>query len=218
MLLVYVTSYPPHKVVHWAHMYSGDKIPGLLPNRQFPLNDIIDTYKEDKANTWFEKIEKMDRGQFVMHMTTFREPTAIVASPGVYKNYHAGVRLCRKWDEVHGGDKHCAITGYKVALLFAQETQYLPGFGGADLSMELAQMQRPDEQLYRAQNFARVAWHGMATYPRVHTAFERLLEHSKARFSLPDESREYYQAGMALPYMLAFTAGLIADEYPNSAA
>ena len=191
------------------NMYKGDKIPAPLPNKQFPIGDIVDASKDERVNHWFEKIEKMDQNQFAAWAKLNHAPTAILSSAPGYKTYHAGMRLCKKWDEIKGGDRHYTVTGYVLTLAFNHETHYLPTYN-TDFTEELLRMQRPNEQLHRAQNFARVAWHGMQTYPRVHATMERLYEHAKTRYDILDtENSEYFQAGMALPYVLSATSRLI---------
>lgn len=179
-----------------------------MQNKQFPIGDVTDAHKDKAVNEWFESIEKMDHNQFRMHVQINHKPTVMVASTGPYKNYNSAAQLCRKWDEVRGDNRHFAATGYIVAMAFNQRTNYLPS-PIHNLSVELAHM-HDDADPQSAPNFARTAWYGMSTYPRVFGTYERLYEHSRSRYDIvAEENSDYFLAGMMLPYILASASRLI---------
>ncbi|USN96286.1 MAG: hypothetical protein H6797_04395 [Candidatus Nomurabacteria bacterium] len=189
-------------------MYTRDTIPKILPNESFPLGDIKDSLKEQGANGWLNTIEKLDNNQFRARVNLFHAPTATIGYGAGYRTFKAAMLLCGQWDLVQGNNSSLATVGFKVAMTFQNEVHYLPS-SNLDLTLQLARMQNSEEQLYRAQDFARAAWYGMSQYPNVYEKFDRLLEHSRIRYRLsPEENREYFQAGMALPYMLSLTTAL----------
>ena len=189
-------------------MYSRDTAAEISPNRQFPLGDITDTRKEEIANDWLNTAGEMDSRYFMSRIQMSYKPTPIIAGTHGYQTCNAAVNLCRTWDAAKGDKRNFALTGYIVSMAFNNEVHYLPSCK-MNLTAELNQMQRPDEQRFRAQIFAQTAWRGMQQYPNVHDKFERLLEHSQTRFEIqPYDNREYFQAGMALTYILSATARL----------
>lgn len=189
-------------------MYTRDTIPKILPYESFPLGDIDDSLKEQQANAWLDAIEKLNNSQFRAKVNMFHAPTATIGYLAGYRTFNAATQLCKQWDIVHGNNTSIALEGYRVAMTFQNEVHYLPS-SNVDFTVELAQMQNSKEQLYRAREFARIAWLGMSHYPNVYDKFGRLLEHSRIRYRLsPDDNHDYFQAGMALPYLLSLTSAL----------
>jgi hypothetical protein len=188
-------------------MYKKDTIPNLSHTEPFPLGDVNDVHKERLANEWITGIEAQPCDQFMRNVRITYAPTAIIGS-AAYKTHNAAMNLCKSWDEVKANGSELALSGYKIAMAFTKATHYLPGIN-FDFVDQLKQMQRPDEQLYRAREFARVAWQGMEQYPHVHDKFEHILDHSRTKFVIQsDENLEYFQAGMALSYILTTAAQL----------
>lgn len=190
-------------------MNRGERIPELHPNRQFPIGDITDRYKIDRANQWFNDVEKMDNAQFSTTVQIRHKPSWLAKNTTPHNNYYSGLRLCNAWDQNAIINKRLATTGYMVTLAFNETVHYLPT-PNIDLSSDLNRMQQPNESLQRVCDFGKTAWRSMQRHPNVYATFERIYEHSKTRWDLDlDEDSEYFLAGLTLPYIMSVTARLI---------
>lgn len=202
-------------------MATYDRIPDILPNKQFPIGDICDSHKQAKADAWIGGIAKQSLGQFVsmLNLSSRIHPTIITDKSA--KTHNEALALCKAWDRVENIDGtkdyfRFSSVGYRLMLAFNKETQYLP-FYNMDFSQELSQMRLPEENLYRAREYAYAAWSCMQQYGNVHRTLTELLEEAGKKVDLvPDDHRQLFQAGMALPFNLGLTARLIGYTKPFS--
>jgi hypothetical protein len=197
-------------------MATHEVIPELT-SQPFPLGDITDKETQLRAEAWLVDMADKDFAEYGATIKSHNKPH-FTKGLNVMRNYAGAVALCKVWDESRpryddSGDEAMpfALIGYRLAMTFNQQTSYL-GQATADHTKYLEQMARHDTeggQREMAREFGRFAWEGMAYYPNVFGVFEQVLEIGKTRFDLyPSDNREYFQAGMALPYVLAIAAGL----------
>lgn len=191
-----------------------DSLPVTMPTRAFPMGpasavqykiDMIDSWIEEKGNYPYDRI---------VNYISYRSNA--LPHEGKYDklNHEATQKLCRSWDALLGPQKRQTITGYMVARAFLQDTRILPKFD-IDISDELERMQNNRENSGQVRSFARAAWAGMAhSHAPVHDQFQKLLSFSQRFFDIEsDIHRDYFSAGIVLPYMVAVTTGL--QNYAN---
>lgn len=183
-----------------------EKIPAIHPNKHFPIGDVImDAHRQKKVNDWFERVEDMEMEEYMGHVRLYHAPQSMDGEKA-YATHEAAVRLCRSWDRARAKALPLAEVGYRLAMTFNRQALLLPKCD-VDLTLELKQMR--EQQQHLAYEFAEFAWEGMAMYPNVRSCYERLLAIGRRRFGLDDETdRHYFQAGMALPYVFAWTSRL----------
>ena len=117
----------------------------------------------------------------------------------------AAMSLCKSWDKNRKAIP-AAQVGFRLVTAFNTKNRVLPGVG-YDLTPQLRTM--ASDQSHLAEEFAHFAWEGISTYPTLSALYDRLLVLGRTRYALDDETnREYFKAGMALPYMLAWTSRL----------
>lgn len=190
-------------------MNGPDRMPATQPNKQFPIGDVDDKQKDERAKAWFRKVESFKPDDFVTYVELTSKAQAM---DGVVTNvnHEKALELCIDWDDQQGGNRHFAVTGFFVAKSFMNETRVLPKFSN-DLQSEIENMRSPD-MVGRAREFGRAAWSGLHySHPRVAAYYDRLYEHALGVYDFEDkeEYREYMRAGMALPYMMSATSRLI---------
>lgn len=190
-------------------MATFDTIPALRPDEEFPIGNYVNPYKQARAGAWLSMLEVLDHQDFATQIEKDNRPITNSPSSRRLKMHTASLTLCRAWDGTTGikGFQY-ARDGYRTAAAFDNAANYLPAYA-VDLSPEIKQMSRPDEQLHRAREFGRAAWQSMQMYDGIYRVFNRLLEHSKSRYDLSlDAHYEFFRAGMALPYSLAVAGNL----------
>jgi len=188
-----------------------DRIPPTLSNKPFPLGDVNDVRYTKRVNDWFEKAEQFNYDKFMNRTQLLFAPAQVVTPTAVHRSHSAAVKLARQWDTARGMNND-VFWGYAVTMAFNNETHYLPKYT-VDFTDQTEQMAQAEEQLHRARTFGQTAWRSMAQYPNVYATFTRLLKYSAKHIELgsPPDSIEYFQAGMALPFMFALTSKLVDD-------
>lgn len=183
-----------------------EKIPSIQPNKQFPIGDVtMDTHRQKIVAEWFERVEDMDMEEYC-NMVRFNHAPTHIEGERAYANFEAAVLLCKAWDAARGKVPAFAQVGYRLAMSFNHQTRLLPK-SDFNFALELTQMRH--EQQHLAPEFARFAWEGIASYPHVAECYDRLLRIGRIRFNLEnEENREYFKAGMALPYILGSASRL----------
>lgn len=193
-------------------MTSYEKIPAIKSEGYFPIADIVDSKKQQVVDEWFSTISLIGKESFAVRIRAGFETAALPGTSRPYATHLAATALCREWDLPYGSHKSLATRGYMVSKVFNKETHYLPACT-ADLSPDLRAMK--NEQPDHAQLFGRTAWNSMQAYPNIRNNFDRLLELCQERYPVySDEERDQIRAGLVLPYMFAWTSGLI-DNTPH---
>ncbi|USN96281.1 MAG: hypothetical protein H6797_04370 [Candidatus Nomurabacteria bacterium] len=185
---------------------TSENVPAIKPNKQFPIGDVVyDSHRNKKVSEWFERVEDMDRDGYSAHVNFHHAPTSQDGEKACL-THDAAVRLCQSWDNSRADGVPASHVGYRLVMTFNQQARLLPKCD-VDLTKQLTQM--CEQQKHLAREFARFAWESIADYPHVYAVYERLLEIGRTRFALDDEEdRDYFKAGMALPFMFAWTSRL----------
>lgn len=178
-----------------------ERLPVTLGNQQFPIGDITEPLKIEQVDSWIEDVSDYDFGRLSNYIQYSSKPNGM-DNAAVSDNHRAALDLCRRWDMAQGDKRKFAVTGFVVARAFQNATKLLPNLV-SDITPEIDRMRR--EQFDNARSFGKAAWAGMElSHPSVFAQHEKLLRLSEEKFDLqPDKNKDYFLAGMTLPYMLA---------------
>lgn len=183
-----------------------EQIPDIRPNRHFPLGDVTSLHDINKAVSWISQATELEMEQYkrLINMNVAPLPTAGKNAVATHKS---AAKLCSTWDGARGAQTPPLVAvGYRLGMTFCNMTRFLPPTS-VNLSEQLDQMANDQQDLVR--EFAQFAWQGMEQHPNVHHIFEELLVVGRHRFGLSsDDDRDYFRAGLALPYVIASTSRL----------
>lgn len=184
--------------------------PKIESNKQFPIGDIVDIYKDKKVIEWLESVADMGRERFWMEIRMYSAPTNLDGD-NASLTHELASHLCTDWDKSNNDGFPYVQMGYRLAMTFNQRTRYLPKCD-VDLSETIELMRKPDIEggrLNSAREFGRTAWNSIAEYPNVYAVHRLLYDFAEPRYELySDQARESFRAGMALPFMFAWASRL----------
>lgn len=191
-------------------MASSDRIPNIEKGREFPIGDIVDAAKDARVDQWLDTVGSLSHQNFLEFIKINSQPR-LLNQMRPNKTDLAALGLCHKWDYGNGHSAKYTYAGYNSVIAFNRQVNYLPE-SDIDFSNELNQMSQREVDggiLNSQREFGRVAWNSMAIYPNVHLTFFKLLEFIEPRYGIfTDKDRDCLKAGMALPFLLSWTAGL----------
>lgn len=193
-------------------MGTHEHIPKIQKGREFPVGDIVDAQKDKKVDQWLDAVSGLNHYRFTEYIA-FHSKIASIVPTAESKTDRAARGLCHRWDYSYNNARRYTSGGYAFVRAFNRQTNYLPE-SNIDFSQELSQMTRLETQgglIRSGREFGRVAWQSMAIYPNVHLTFLRLLEHAEPRYGIfSNKDRDCLKAGMALPFVLSWAAGMVA--------
>lgn len=176
-----------------------EKLPIAQEGGQFPMRDIDDAHRISMVTAWFNEIEHFNAPR-MLNYALYQSRPKNTDSQIVYDNHVAALKLCAEWDAKAPVKNKYAVLGYAVARSLETATNLLPQWT-TDMTEEIAQMRhdQPD-----AIAFGRIAINGIyASYPTLYKQYERLYVRVTDCFDITDPAEKgYFQAGMAVPYML----------------
>lgn len=191
-------------------MHTPDSLPSIQLNKQFPIGDIVDSYKEKRVDQWFSEVSAMERERFWSVIKLYCQPTHIDGA-NANATYTAATTLCDTWDNTINDTLPYIHMGYRLAMTFNQQTRYLPKCD-IDLTDTLEQMQQPEfitSNLSGVRAFGRTAWNSTTTYPNVHATHQRLIDFAQVKYDLHgDNANERFKIGLVLPFMFAWASRL----------
>lgn len=184
-----------------------EKLPIAQEGGQFPMRDIDDTHRISMVDAWFHEIEAFNTPR-MLNYALYQSRPKNTDSQIIYDNHVAALKLCAEWDAKANVENRYTVLGYAVARSLETATNLLPQWT-TNMTEEITEMQhnQPD-----AVAFGRIAINGMyASYPTLYKQYERLYVRVTDCFSITDSTeKSYFQAGMALPYMIT-----VADQLKN---
>ncbi len=199
-------------------MYRGDRVPSLPGDCSYPEGFCIDEEAESRADEWFVKMEATKDAHFHRYVEqTYAVQPRIVAGNSRAKTHNAAKTLCWSWDRtVNTQEKkkffNYATKGYMMTMSFDNDAGYLPRHS-VDLSEDLWQMQE-ENNLHRMREFGHRVWQTIERYPHINRNYDRLFELAKKQYQIgPDENREYFRAGMAVPFAISWVSAVIASTH-----
>lgn len=176
-----------------------EKLPIAQEGGQFPMRDIDDAHRISMVDAWFNEIAHFNAPRMLSYALYQSRPTN-TDSQIIYHNHIAALKLCAEWDANAKVENKYAVLGFAVAHSLETATNLLPRWT-TDMTEEIIQMQRDQPD---AIAFGRIAINGMyASYPTLYKQYEQLYVRVTDCFDITDAAEKgYFQAGMALPYML----------------
>lgn len=170
------------------------------------MGDISDGIKDAMTDDWIETISTHDPTRLANYLN-YRSKSTSLDSDAVADNHNTALGLCLKWDNDRGDKRKFSTLGFMIARAYLNETRLLPNID-ADWTDALDEMREKTEEQVRA--FGLAAWYGMqASHGFVYDQHVKIFELARPRFMLDiEQNRDYFLAGMMLPYMLSVASRL----------
>lgn len=176
-----------------------ERVPLISTDCDFPITDITDHKKLNRASAWISYADTLHKNDF-NHFMDIRYVPRSIDTVQSRTTYNAAVYLCRTWDTLRGDGRHFVSTGFIISRALMNDTALYPNCN-VNLETPLGRMKNETS----LAQFARAAWRGMQeSHPNIHEQYRALYEMGAKRYDLSSAAYvDSFIAGMALPYMLS---------------
>lgn len=176
-----------------------ERVPHISNDSNFPVADITDPKKLNRASTWISYADTLRKDDF-KHFMDIRYVPRNIDSAQSRSTYNASVFLCREWDTIRGDGRHFVSTGFIISRALMNDTALYPNCN-VNLQTPLEHMKKESTPV----SFARAAWRGMLeSHPNVHEQYQALYQMTAKRYDFSNVVlADSFMAGMAVPYMLS---------------